>query len=39
MSMVLCAKYGKELPGLTTAPFPGEECDKILKEISAQAWF
>ena len=37
--MVLCAKYGKELPGLTTAPFPGEEGDKILKEISAQAWF
>ena len=39
MSMVLCAKYGKELPGLTTAPFPGEEGDKILKEISAQALF
>ena len=39
MSTVLCAKYNKDLPGLTTAPFPGEEGEKILNEISAQAWF
>ena len=38
MSTVMCAKYGKELPALTSAPFPGEAGEKILKEISAQAW-
>jgi Fe-S cluster biosynthesis and repair protein YggX len=38
MSTVMCAKYGKELPTLTSAPFPGEAGEKILKEISAQAW-
>ena len=39
MSRVYCTKYGKELPALTTAPFPGEAGEKILNEISAQAWF
>ena len=38
MSTVMCAKYGKELPTLTSAPFPGEAGEKILKEISAKAW-
>ena len=38
MSMVYCTKYGKELPGLRTAPFPGEAGEKILNKISAQAW-
>ena len=39
MNTVMCTKYGKELPALTTAPFPGEAGEKILNEISAQAWF
>jgi|TARA_B110000495_G_C23000850_1_gene590648 Fe-S cluster biosynthesis and repair protein YggX len=38
MSTVLCAKYGKELQALTSAPFPGEAGEKILNKISAQAW-
>ena len=38
MSTVLCAKYGKELPALFEAPFPGEAGDKILNNISEQAW-
>ena len=38
MSTVLCVKYGKELPALSTAPFSGEAGEKILKNISAQAW-
>ena len=32
MSTVLCVKYGKELPALSTAPFPGEAGEKILKK-------
>ena len=38
MSTVMCAKYGKEMPALASAPFPGEAGEKILNEISAQAW-
>ena len=38
MNMILCVKYGKELPALFEAPFPGEAGEKILKNISAQAW-
>lgn len=38
MSNVLCLKYNKEMPALSTAPFPGEEGKKILENISAQAW-
>jgi len=34
MSTVLCVKYGKELPALSTAPFPGEAGEKILKNIN-----
>ena len=39
MNTVMCVKYGKELPALTTSPFPGEEGDKIFKTVSAQAWY
>jgi len=38
MSMVFCTKYGKEMPGLFQAPFPGEAGTRILENISAQAW-
>ncbi len=37
-SNVFCLKYKKDLPALSTAPFPGEAGEKILKNISAQAW-
>ena len=39
MRTVLCAKYGKELPALQSAPFPGEAGEKILENISEQAWY
>ena len=35
---VFCVKYKKDMPALSTAPFPGEEGDRILKNISEQAW-
>ena len=36
--VVFCLKYNKEMPALSTAPFPGAEGTKILENISAQAW-
>lgn len=36
--VVKCAKYGKEMPALDKAPFPGEEGKRILENISADAW-
>ena len=36
--MVICAKFGRELPGLDAPPFPGPEGQKIYDEISALAW-
>ena len=39
MRTVLCAKHGKELPALSSAPFPGEAGEKILENISEQAWY
>ena len=35
---VFCLKYNKEMPALPSAPFPGEAGEKILENISAQAW-
>lgn len=35
---VNCRKYKKELPGLSFAPLPGPKGQKILEEVSAQAW-
>ncbi|MFQ5578105.1 MAG: oxidative damage protection protein [Anaerolineae bacterium] len=35
---VQCVKFGKELPGLEEAPFPGELGQRILENVSAQAW-
>jgi Fe-S cluster biosynthesis and repair protein YggX len=35
---VQCARLGKELPGLNTAPYPGEIGQKIFDSISAEAW-
>ena len=36
--MVLCAKLGRELPGLARRPFPGELGQRIYEHISEQAW-
>ncbi len=36
--IVMCRKYGKDLPGLGAPPFPGEEGDDIFASISQQAW-
>ena len=35
---VFCTKYNKDMPALSSAPFPGIEGEKILNNISAQAW-
>ncbi|MEM7406729.1 MAG: oxidative damage protection protein [Pseudomonadota bacterium] len=35
---VLCALLGREAPGLDRAPYPGELGQRILNEISAEAW-
>ncbi len=36
--MVMCAKLGKELPGLARPPFGGELGKRIFENISQQAW-
>jgi Fe-S cluster biosynthesis and repair protein YggX len=36
--MVMCAKLGRELPGLEKPPFPGALGERIYNEISAQAY-
>jgi len=35
---VFCVKYKKDMPALPSAPFPGAEGEKILNNISEQAW-
>ena len=35
---VKCVKLGKELPGLDTAPWPGELGERIFENVSAEAW-
>ncbi len=36
--MVMCKKYGKELPALTKVPYPGEKGQEIYDTVSKQAW-
>ena len=36
---IFCLKYKKEMPALSKAPFPGEAGEKILENISEQAWY
>jgi Fe-S cluster biosynthesis and repair protein YggX len=36
--MVMCAKLGRELPGLERPPYPGELGQRIYDNISAMAW-
>lgn len=35
---VFCAKLGREAPALERAPYPGDLGQRILHEISAEAW-
>ncbi len=36
--MVQCVKLGRELPGLTEPPWPGELGQRIYEHVSARAW-
>ncbi len=36
--MVMCAKLGRELPGLEAPPVPGPLGQRIFNEISEEAW-
>ena len=36
--VVKCVKFQKELPGLDAAPWPGELGQRVLQNVSAQAW-
>ena len=36
--MVMCAKFGKELPGLERPPIKGELGQRIYENVSQQAW-
>ena len=35
---VHCVKFGKELPGLDSPPWPGELGQRVFENVSAQAW-
>ena len=36
--MVTCVKFGKQLPGLEKAPWPGELGQRIYDNVSVEAW-
>ena len=36
--MVHCVKFGKELPGLDSPPWPGELGERIFNNVSLEAW-
>jgi Fe-S cluster biosynthesis and repair protein YggX len=36
--MVHCVKFGKELPGLDSPPWPGELGQRVYDNVSAEAW-
>ena len=36
--MVKCVKFGKELPGLEKAPWPGDLGQRIYDNVSVEAW-
>ena len=36
--MVHCVKLGRELPGLERAPYPGELGQRLLDNVSQEAW-
>ncbi|MCY3884596.1 MAG: oxidative damage protection protein [Gammaproteobacteria bacterium] len=36
--MILCRKYGKQLPGLSSPPMPGPLGQDIFENVSEKAW-
>ncbi|RMD84524.1 MAG: oxidative damage protection protein [Candidatus Dadabacteria bacterium] len=36
--MVRCSKFGREMPGLSKPPFPGEIGKLIYENVSEEAW-
>lgn len=38
MRKVMCRKYGKEMEGLATPPYPGAKGQEIYETVSKQAW-
>jgi len=36
--MVHCVKLGRELPGLSEPPWPGELGQRVYENVSAQGW-
>ena len=36
--MVNCVKFGKELPGLDSPPWPGELGQRVYENVSVEAW-
>ena len=36
--IVRCIKFGKDLPGLDSIPWPGELGKRLYESVSAQAW-
>lgn len=36
--LVMCRKYGQELPGLEAPPLPGKRGEEIFNSISQRAW-
>ena len=38
MRMVQCIKLGRELPGLTRRPYPGDLGQRIYENVSQEAW-
>jgi len=38
MSTVFCVRNKKELPALSKKPLPGEIGERVLKELSQEAW-
>ena len=36
--MVICVKFGKELPGLDRVPWKGELGKRVYENVSKEAW-
>lgn len=36
--LVMCVKFGKELPGLDAPPWPGELGKRVFDNVSAAGW-
>ena len=36
--MVTCVKFGKEMPGLDSPPWPGDLGQRVYENVSLEAW-